>query len=77
MIKRIECYGITIELNLDAMEYKQVAKYIRKKLDESNFYIQKKRDGSYIFYYASLPSDNVPSGYYACEFSFDEITDEE
>jgi hypothetical protein len=72
MNKRITFYGRTIELILEAIDYKHVAKYIRKKLDEYSFYIQKKRDGSYIFYYEAQPNDGVPSGYYACEFSFDE-----
>ena len=64
---------MTIELELQEIEYKKVAKYIRKKLDEYTFYIQKKRDGSYIFYYEAQPEDKVPTGYYACEFSFDEM----
>lgn len=72
MNKRIRLYGMTIEFELVETEYKKVAKYIRKKLGENTFYIQKKRDGSYIFYYEAQPNDDVPSGYYACEFSFDE-----
>lgn len=73
MSKRIRFYGMTIELELQPIEYKEVAKYIRKKLDESTFYIQKKRDGSYKFFYEAQASDNVGSGYYVCEFSFDEM----
>ena len=73
MNKRIRFYGMTIEFELQEMEYKKVAKYIRKKRDENTFYIQRKRDGSYIFYYEAQAEDGVRTGYYACEFSFDEM----
>lgn len=64
---------MTIEFELTEIAYKNVAKYIRKKLDENTFYIQRKRDGSYIFYYEAQAEDGVRTGCYACEFSFDEL----
>lgn len=72
MTKKIRCYGIMIELALEETPTKRIPKYIRQKLIDNSFYIQRKRDGYYKFYYDAQPNDGVPMGYYTCEFSFRE-----
>ncbi len=77
MKKRITFYGTTVELELNAVTSKRVERYIRRKLNDTTYYIQKKRDGSYMFYYEAQPADHVPAGYYYCEFHIDEIVETE
>ena len=72
MRKRIRFYGITVELILEHISYKKIPKYVRTKLEDADFYIQKKRNGSYMFYCQAYTSNRIPTGYYVCEFSFRE-----
>lgn len=75
MRKRIRFYGITVELELSIASRKDVSAYIQKKLEDTTFYIQKKRNGSYIFYYEATADDDVPTGYYTCEFSINDTNE--
>lgn len=64
MTKKILFYGMIIELHLRNATNKEVSRYIRRKLEEDDYYIQKKHDGTYIYYYSTN------TGYYLCVFSF-------
>lgn len=72
MTKLIIFYEATIELALRLAEKKEVSRFVRDKLEQNTFYVQKKRNGSYIYYCHSNNEDSVPLGYYICEFTFTE-----